>query len=192
VTDLVALAEVLPADEARRLHDLGTTAALSSWADAFIDRVHAPACVDSVTGLATLAYLRVRLEEVYRDGRARSIPAGEEHALVVVSLPPRSASPFARLAARIDGSRAVRTRFPGGETAAAVEPDLVLVLAPRDEALGRRVQRLDADLAAIRSLRPTPPRARCRIEPLAPRLRDTHASVDRIIALCTPSPGVAS
>ena len=53
-SDLDALAEVLPREDAQVLADRATVAALSAWADAFIDRVHPPACVDAMTGLVTL------------------------------------------------------------------------------------------------------------------------------------------
>jgi hypothetical protein len=188
VSDLVALAEVLPADEADRLHDLGTTAALSSWADAFIDRVHSPACVDSLTGLVTLGYLRIRIEEVYRECEQRGVTASEAYALLVAPVPPRSVSPFVRLAGRIEAARIVRARFPGGETAAYTDPDLLLVLAPMDARIGRRTEALENDLAAQRSLRPLPS-PRCRIEPLAPRMRDTYALLDRIVAIGQRSVG---
>ncbi len=182
VSDLVALAEVLPADEADRLHDLGTATALSTWADAFIDRVHAPACVDSLTGLATFGYLHIRIEEVYRSCAERGVSPTEDHALVVAPVPPRSVSPFVRLAARIEAARIVRLRFPGGETAAFTEPDLLVVLAPMDSRIGRRTEGLESDLSAQRSLRPVAS-PRCRIEPLAPRMRDTYELLDRIVAV---------
>ena len=81
--DLAALAEILPTETAERIHDEGIPA-LSAWADAFIDRVHPPACVDALTGLVTPAYLRVRLAEVHRECNDRRLGVSHAYALVVV------------------------------------------------------------------------------------------------------------
>jgi hypothetical protein len=122
-------------------------AALSAWADAFIDRVHPPACVDALTGLATLAYLRVRLTEVYRECDDRHMSPGSAYALVVTGPAVRASSPLARLATRLRAGRCIRDWFPGGETACHLDDERVAVLAPLDDRLPRRASGLARALA---------------------------------------------
>jgi len=172
-SDLDALAEILPVETAERIHDEGTVPALSAWADAFIDRVHAPACVDTMTGLATLAYLRVRLVEVHRECHDRRIRAGDAYALVVAGPHRAATTPLARLAARLRAGRCLRDWFPGGETACHLDADRVLVLAPRDDRLEPRTRGLAADLGGGGlgdSL----------IWPMADRIADAQRQVDAL------------
>lgn len=182
VTDLEALIEVLPEPEAGRLNELSTTAALTTWADAFIDKVHPPACVDNLTGLATTGFLRARLEEVYRECAAADREPADAYALVVGRVRPRSTYPFVRLTARIQVARHTRAHFPGGETAVFDEPDRLLVLAPVDERLAPRVEALGAALDAERSLAEHPGGPRCRVERLPRELDRAMAMIDRALA----------
>jgi hypothetical protein len=146
-SDLDALAEVLPEAEVGDLADRATVAALSAWADAFIDRVHPPSCVDALTGLVTLGYLRVRMTEVYRDCDARHTPPGSAYALVVTGPAEHAESPLARLATRLRAGRCIRDWFPGGETACHLDDERVAVLAPQDDDLTRRASGLARALA---------------------------------------------
>ena len=146
-SDLDALAEVLPEAEVGDLADEATVAALSAWADAFIDRVHPPSCVDALTGLVTLAYLRVRLSEVYRECDARHTPPGTAYALVVTGPAQPADSPLARLATRLRAGRCIRDWFPGGETACHLDDERVAVLAPLDDDLAPRAAGLARALA---------------------------------------------
>ncbi|HYF46362.1 MAG TPA: hypothetical protein VD926_09145 [Acidimicrobiales bacterium] len=145
-SDLDALAEVLPAEEAE-LADRATVAALSAWADAFIDRVHPPACVDAMTGLVTLAYLRVRLTEVYRECAANDVRAAEAYALVVTGPTVRPPTPLARLATRLRAGRCIRDWFPGGESACHLDDERVAILTPQHEHLSGQANGLALDLA---------------------------------------------
>ena len=146
-SDLDALAEVLPREEAEELVERATVAALSAWADAFIDRVHPPACVDAMTGLVTLGYLRVRLTEVYRECDSRHARPGDAYALVVTGPMTRATSPLARVAARLNAGRAIRDWFPGGESACHLDELRVAVLSPQSEDLDGRAHGLALDLA---------------------------------------------
>jgi hypothetical protein len=146
-SDLDALAEVLP-DEEAEVADAATVAALSAWADAFIDRVHPPACVDALTGLVTVAYLRVRLTEVYRECDERHLPASSAYALVVTGPAPHASTPLARLATRLRAGRCIRDWFPGGESACHLDEERVAVLARQDDRLTARAHGLARELAA--------------------------------------------
>ena len=137
-SDLEALAEISPETEVGGLADSATVAALSAWADAFIDRVHPPACVDALTGLVTLGYLRVRLSEVYRECEAGHRRPGEAYALVVVGPTRRAADPLARLTGRLHAGRCTRQWFPGGESACHVDDALLAILSPRTPDLDER------------------------------------------------------
>jgi hypothetical protein len=145
-SDLDALAEVLP-DEEAELADRATVAALSAWADAFIDRVHPPACVDAMTGLVTLAYLRVRLTEVYRECDTRHVRASETYVLVVTGPATRPPTPLARMAARLRAGRCIRDWFPGGESACHLDDERVAILSPQHEHLDGQANGLAMDLA---------------------------------------------
>lgn len=172
-TDLVALAEVLPVEVADRLHRESTVAALSAWADAFIDRVHPPAVVDATTGLATVAYLRVRLVEVHRECDERGLLPSAAYALVVTGPIDPFPTPLARLAGHLRAGRCTRNRFPGGETACLLDGQRVAVLAPNDDRLTPRARGLASDLTRARE-------GILHIEPLADRLHDSQRRLDEL------------
>jgi hypothetical protein len=159
-SDLDALAEVLPETEVGDLADRATVKALSAWADAFIDRVHPPACVDALTGLVTVGYLRVRLSEVYRECEAQHRRPGDAYAMVVVGPGHTPRDPLARLTARLHAGRCTRQWFPGGESACHLDDALLAILSPRTDDLDERA----AGLA--RALRNGP--GRFQVSPLPP------------------------
>jgi len=183
-SDLDALAEILPAETAERVHDEGTVPALSAWADAFIDRVHSPACVDALTGLVTPAYLRVRLIEVHRDCVDRRLPVGDAYALVVAGPDRPAVTPLARLAARLRAGRCLRDWFPGGESACHLDGDRVLVLAPRDDRLAPRTRGLAAELDGDGP-------GQSFVWPVADRLPDAQGQLDVLVG-AAPSNGEAA
>jgi hypothetical protein len=172
-TDLAALAEILPVEVADRLHVEDTVAALSAWSDAFIDRVHPPAFVDAATGLATVAYLRIRLVEVHRECDERGLLPSEAYALVVTGPIDPPPTPLARLAGRMRAGRCTRTRFPGGETACHLDGQRVAVLAPNDDRLAARARGLAADLIRARD-------GILHIEALSDRLQDSQRRLDEL------------
>lgn len=150
--DGLSLAEALDAlDATSRLvvggppaHDV-TRALAVAWSEAMLAFVSDVSCDDPLTGLASLAHLRSRITDVYRAGRRSSTPARESHALVVVAAPTDPGPPGGRddvlsramLVARLGDT--ARTVFPGSETIGHVAPGRVVVLADRDERIGRRV-----------------------------------------------------
>ncbi|WP_197288850.1 hypothetical protein [Nocardia sp. NRRL S-836] len=140
------------------------------WADVVTRQAGDCAAEDSLTGLATPAYLRRRLDEVYRGTPV--VPL--DYALVLLRLDTHRAKGWSRVVAMTLASDALRTVFDGGETLAALGPSVAAVLVRRDETLARRVSNLRV-LAADRladdpGVRPTGP-AKVWLE----RLPDTHA-----------------
>jgi hypothetical protein len=128
--DLAALARTIgwgqaPADLVRALA-LG-------WADEMSSAQIAGACTDPLTGLATPAYLRTRLGEVYAEAARTGADAGERYALVVADARTGAdVSAFDRAAALISLGELLITVFSGGETVAASGPGMAVVLAARD------------------------------------------------------------
>ena len=119
--------------------DHETTRALAvAWSDAVLGYVHDQACDDPLTGLASLAHLRSRISEVYRGERRDGTPAGDSHALVVVSAAPgRDVLTRAMQVATL--GETTRAVFAGPETIGHVGPGRLVVLADRDARIGRRV-----------------------------------------------------
>ncbi len=139
------------------------------WADVVTTQAGDCTAEDPLTGLATPAYLRTRLGEVYRETPVAPL----DYALVLLRLDVHRASGWSRVVAMTLISDALRTVFDGGETLATLGPCVAAVLVRRDELLARRVSNLRV-LAADRladdpGVRPVGP-AKVWIE----RLPDTH------------------
>lgn len=120
-----------------------TRALTVAWSEATLGYLHGVSCADPLTGLASLAHLRTCIADVQRGG-----PAHESHALVVVAAgaahdAEQLGEPLARAMEDAQLGAVVRGVFPGPETIGHVAPGRLVVLAERDELLGRRV-----DLAA--------------------------------------------
>jgi hypothetical protein len=121
-----------------------TRALAVAWSEAMLGYLNDLSCEDPLTGLATLAHLRSRVRDVYRGAPVSGTPAGDSHALVVVAAPPapEAAGRDDALARAMQDARlgeSARTVFSGPETIGHVAPGRVVVLAGRDERLGRRV-----------------------------------------------------
>lgn len=118
-----------------------TRAFAVAWSEGVLGYLHGLSCDDPLTGLSSLAHLRTRVSDVYRGGG----PVPESHALVVVAAPPWPDAASGRddvltramrTAQLGDTARAV---FAGPETIGHVAPGRVVVLAGRDDRIGRRV-----------------------------------------------------
>jgi len=126
--------------------DFAATRALTvAWSEAVLGYLHGLSCDDPLTGLASLAHLRSRVSDVYRGEHGAGAPVSESHALVVVAAPPWPDAASGRddvltramrTAQLGDTARAV---FAGPETIGHVAPGRVVVLAGRDDRIGRRV-----------------------------------------------------
>lgn len=119
-----------------------------AWSEATLGYLHGLSCDDPLTGLASLAHLRSRVSEVYRGPDSRP----DDHALVVVVTPPEVDDGYDDVLSRsmrvAQLGDTARTVFPGPETIGHVAPGRVVVLAGRDERIGRRVGLLREMLAA--------------------------------------------
>ncbi|WP_103353133.1 GGDEF domain-containing protein [Amycolatopsis sp. CA-128772] len=140
LADLAALHAVLGHDgdgfvapdvDAAPARLLRTTAL--AWADVATDQLVHTEVTDPLTGLPTAAYLRTRLEEVYRAAAARERPAAEDHVLLVVSLDLATVAGFARLTGMIMVADALRAVFDSGQSVASLGPSVVAALVPKDE-----------------------------------------------------------
>lgn len=122
-----------------------TRALAVAWSDVMLGYVNAVSCDDPLTGLASLAHLRSRISDVYRAERQAGTPAVDSHALVVVSAPAVTAPAPGRdevLTHALHLARlgdTARTVFSGSETIGHVGAGRVVVLADRDDRIGRRV-----------------------------------------------------
>jgi hypothetical protein len=112
------------------------------WSEATLSYLHQLSCADPLTGLASMAHLRSRLTELYR-ADARGPALRERYALVVVEA---AAPRLTGLADEVFGvdlrmsriGESTRSVFVGGETICRIGPRRIVILAARDESLGRR------------------------------------------------------
>ncbi|MGN6251743.1 MAG: hypothetical protein ACTHNS_08005 [Marmoricola sp.] len=119
------------------------------WAAEALGHATSRSCADPLTGLASPAHLRGRLEEVYREGDLLAEPASVTHALVVVDVPRTTTGPAGSLPRSVEEAlgelevaERVRRVFPGEETLCRTHPGRLLVLARRTTDLGRDVARV--------------------------------------------------
>ena len=122
-----------------------------AWSEETLGYLHQLSCENPLTGLASLAHLRARLSEVYRDAEQGDVPVSASHVLVVLDVslldgpppvrPPRDPpmDPFAAALRKVRLAERVRLAFPGGETISQVGSGRLVVLAARTDLLARRV-----------------------------------------------------
>jgi hypothetical protein len=173
--DLCALWRLLPAG-APPLPAVRAVA--EAWADAGLRHLSTSTCEDPLTGLASAAYLRTRLAEVYREAERAGVPVPDSHALLVVAAEPPAADPhdpgatgWRMLRHRLAVGVCLRTALSGGETLAALSPTNAVGLVARDPALHPMLAGLRHGLAAQAALRPV----RIWLERLPTRLDEAYA-----------------
>jgi hypothetical protein len=113
------------------------TSLAEGWADAGLARMSDATCEDPLTGLVSLAYLRTRLREVYRDAHARGTCPQVTHRLLVIDLP-RRPDPWGRIALVILVGHDLRAAFPGGDTLSLSRPGPAIALVQVTEELAFR------------------------------------------------------
>jgi hypothetical protein len=155
VTDLAALCHVLDGGDPPL--DLVLPLA-EAWAEAGLARMSDATCEDPLTGMVTLAYLRTRLGEIYREARHTGTCVADTYRILVTELPHRL-DPWDRLSAIILISNDLRAAFPGGETLslAGASRAIALVRAVPElafRATGLRRSLTDAHGARLRLLKP--------------------------------------
>ncbi len=134
MTDVAALYRAL--GEGTPPLDVMTSLA-EGWADAGLARMSGAICEDPLTGLVSLAYLRTRLREVYREARQQGTCPQETHRLVVVELP-RRPDPWRRISLVILVGHDLRAAFPGGDTSSLDRPGPAIALVQVTDELAFR------------------------------------------------------
>jgi GGDEF domain-containing protein len=127
------------------LPDFAATQALSvAWSDATLEYLHDLSCEDPLTGLASLAHVRSRLDEVYREAELTDVGVSGSHALVVVEL--RFNDPvggpghhFTRAMRLVQLAEAMRAVYSGGQTLGRLGLDRACAVVPRTPDLGMSV-----------------------------------------------------
>ncbi|XVV03024.1 GGDEF domain-containing protein [Actinosynnema sp. CA-248983] len=109
------------------------------WGDVMSRQASNCAADNPLTGLATGAYLRTRLREVYAENRASG---RDDYVLVLVRLDLSRTSGWSRVVAMTLLADALREVFDSGETIASIGPSVAAVLLKRDERLHRAVLNL--------------------------------------------------
>ncbi|GAA1312564.1 hypothetical protein GCM10009634_80780 [Saccharothrix xinjiangensis] len=147
------------------------------WGDVVSAQAAECAADNPLTGLATSAYLRTRLREVYAEER---VTGRRGHALVLAALDLSRVSGWSRVVAMTLLADALREVFDAGQTVASVGPATACVLLRRDEALDLAVGNLRvlaADrLAVDPHVAPTGP-VRIRVEELPPTWEEAVALI---------------
>jgi hypothetical protein len=114
-----------------------------AWADSSLRFLHSVSCEDPLTGLASLAHVRTRMSEVYRESsRHGSVPTAT-HALLVVQLHwPDAVTTFDRLLRLIDVAEILRSVYTGDEVVGQLTGSRVVALVRRDNTIGNSVSSL--------------------------------------------------
>jgi hypothetical protein len=123
-------------------------AVAKGWAEGFLHGSREDACMDPLTGLATLPVLELRLGQVYEQCAALGIDAPAAFALIVVDVDLGGRPPLVREAARVLMAERIKTLFRSGETAAEAHGPMA-VLVSRTPELAGRVRELQAALSAL-------------------------------------------
>jgi hypothetical protein len=112
-----------------------------AWSDATLEYLHDMSCEDPMTGLASLAHVRTRLDEIYRESELTDIGVSGSHALVIVELCFRepTAVPghhFTRALRLVQVTEAMRAVYSGGQTVGRLGLDRAVALVDRHVDLG--------------------------------------------------------
>ncbi len=145
---------------------LGTTPAFEAaealsvaWSDATLEYLHDLSCEDPLTGLASLAHVRTRLDEIYRESELTDVLVPGSHCLVIVELCFRGPTSvpghhFTRALRLVQVTEALRAVYSGGQTLGRLGLDRAVALVPRTVDLGTSVALLrefldDLDLGEV-------------------------------------------
>ena len=131
------------------------TQALSvAWSEATLEYLHDLSCEDPLTGLASLAHVRTRLAEIYREAEFSDVDVAGSQALVLVELsfgrPSGGAGQhFTRAMRLVQVTEALRAVYSGGQTLGRVGLDRAVAVVPRTADLGTSVALLREFLADL-------------------------------------------
>jgi len=116
---------------------LAVHAVAVAWAEESLQFLHALSCEDPLTGLATLAHVRSRLGELYREAERLARPLPTTHALLVVDLTDEAVDPWDRALRLTDAAECLRAVFSGGETIGRATASRVVAVVDRRSNLPR-------------------------------------------------------
>lgn len=125
--------------------DFTAAEALSvAWSEATLEYLHDLSCEDPLTGLASLAHVRTRLSEIYRDAEITDAAVQQSHALVVVEVclreqPRTPEHHFTRALRLVQVTEAIRAVYSGGQTIGRLGLDRAVAVVPRTADLGTSV-----------------------------------------------------
>ena len=128
--------------------DFDAVEALSvAWSEATLEYLHDLSCEDPLTGLTSLAHVRTRLAEVYRESELTDVSVQNSHALVVVALRNRGREAvvehhFTRALRLCQVAEAIRAVFAGGQTIGRLGQNRAVALVNRSGDLGMSVATL--------------------------------------------------
>lgn len=135
--------------------DFEAAEALSvAWSDATLEYLHDLSCEDPLTGLASLAHVRTRLDEVYREAELTDVLVARSHALVIVELcfrepPGVPGHHFTRALRLVQVAEALRAVFSGGQTLGRLALERAVAVVPRTVDLGTSVALLREFLSGL-------------------------------------------
>ncbi|MGI8900071.1 MAG: hypothetical protein ACR2HA_03925 [Nocardioides sp.] len=125
-----------------------------AWSEATLEYLHDLSCEDPMTGLTSLAHVRTRLAELYRDAELTDVPMRESNALVVVEVSFRRHDSFAdhhftRALRLVQVAEAMRSVYSGGQTIGRLGLNRAVAVVERDRDLGQSVSLLREFLADL-------------------------------------------
>jgi hypothetical protein len=120
-----------------------------AWADEGAAQFRRISVEDPSTSLTTLAYLRTRLGEIYREADRAGELVSTTHALVVVSTGVRQQPQRGRLLRGMALGECLRSVFSGGETLATAGVERALGLVARTPLLPTMVQAVQRELGSL-------------------------------------------
>lgn len=122
-----------------------------SWSDSSLSYLHSLSCDDPLTGLSSMAHLRSRLNEIYREAELTGRSVTATHALVVVEAPiGPGGTPVDRELRLVDVAECLRIVYCGGETLGRIGTSRAVALVSRDEGLAEQVGTVRALIGAWR------------------------------------------
>jgi hypothetical protein len=121
-----------------------TEALTVAWSDATLEYLHGLSCEDPLTGLASLAHVRTRLDEIYRESELTDVLVPGSHCLVIVELCFRGPTSvpghhFTRAMRLVQVTEAIRAVYSGGQTVGRLGLDRAVAVVPRSVDLGTSV-----------------------------------------------------
>jgi hypothetical protein len=153
----------------------------SSWSESSLNYLHSLTCEDPLTGLASMAHVRSRLGEIYREAELRGTAVPASHALVVVEpLWRPDLSNVDRELRLVDVAECLRVVFCGGEVLGRAGHRRAVALVARDPGLSEHVDTVRTLLAQWRLDANHPQRARIWIEGLPASVEWAGRALDEL------------